>query len=118
MNIKQTAALLVVTVFTAFTALADETLPTLPMSKAAKLAEDAITSASLPADHFIRSITLIQSAEAPAYYRALYKPPLILRVQVGIEPPPPTVDFIRVAMDGRVSFEQQELHPRRTIQSK
>lgn len=102
----------------AFTSLADETPPALPVSKAAKLAEDAIASASLPPDCFLRSIALIQSPDAPAYYRATYKPPLTRRVQVGTEPPLATVDVIRIAMDGKVSFEQEELRARRSIQAK
>jgi hypothetical protein len=98
-------------------ALAEEPRPALPLSKAAKLAEDAIASASLPANCFLRSIALIQNTEAAAYYRATYKPLVTERVQVGTDSPPPTMDVIHIALDGKVSFEHEALR-QRSIQVK
>ena len=118
MNIKKAAVLLITTAFMAVTSPAEETPPTLSLSKAAKLAEDAIASASLPADGFLRSITLVQTADAPAYYRATFKPPPIRRAQVGSEPPTVTIDFIRIVMDGKVSFEKEERGGGRSIRAK
>jgi len=115
----KTLHLLITTILFACAAFADEARPTLTLSEAAKLAEDAITSASLPADCYLRSITLIQTPDATAYYRATYKPKVTrrLRVQVGAPPSPHTLDVICIAMDGKVSFEQEELTTARpTIQ--
>lgn len=101
--------------FVASVALAGDTSPTLPLSKAAKLAEDAITAASLPADCFLRSITFVQPPEGAPYYRASYKPAVSRRVQVGTDPGPVTLEVIHVAMDGKVSFEQETLPTRQRI---
>jgi hypothetical protein len=115
MNIK--IAALIFTAFVASTVVADDTPPTFPLSKAAKLAEDAITSASLPADCFLRSLTLIQSPDAASYYRATYKPTASRRIQVGTDPGPVTLDVIHITMDGKVSFEHETFPVRQRSQT-
>jgi hypothetical protein len=90
--------LLTILLSTSF-ALAEDAAPSLPLSKAAKLAEDAIAEAKLPADCYVRSIALVRKEDAPAYYRATYK--------LVTLPSPAKFDIIRITMDGKVSFEQE-----------
>jgi len=80
-------------------AQAQETAPSLSLSKAAKLAEDAIASASLPADCFVRSVTLKDNS----YYQVRFRPAASAEGTVGL---PQKVEVIKVSMDGKVSFEQ------------
>jgi hypothetical protein len=96
---KSLAALILTILVSASVALAEDAAPTLPLSKAAKLAEDAIAEAKLPADCYVRSIALVRKEDAPAYYRATYK---LLAL-----PSPAKFDIIRITMDGKVSFEEE-----------
>lgn len=98
-------------------ATAQEAAPKLPLSQAAKLAEDAIAAASLPADCFLRSITLSEK-DGVAFYQGTYKPTVRRRVKVDSAPEPITIDFIRLSMDGKVTFESEEMAPRRRIITK
>ena len=76
-------------------------------ASAAFSAEDAIAAASLPADCFVRSIDLIDSA----YYRVKYKPtPALAEGEASVK-----IDIIKVTMDGKVSFEQVDTPARRRI---
>ena len=105
------------------TAPAAEQPPALSLGKAANLAEVAIASASLPADCFLRSMELVRKPDpatfyrttSPPYYRATFRPPpeqpsrLVDPVSQTV-----TVEIIRIAMDGKVSFEKEEI-PRLSI---
>ena len=104
------ASILAIVVLMASNLLAQDVAPALSLSKAAKLAEDAITSAALPEDCFLRSISLVQNPDSAPYYRAGYKPPVRRRSIVGAEAAdaaPVVIDVLHIAMDGKVSFEQE-----------
>lgn len=118
MNANGLAAILAATALIDCSAFAQEAAPKFPLSKAAKLAEDAIAAASLPADCYLRSISLVEKPDVPAYFRATYKPPVTRRVRVNAEPSPIILEFIRISMDGKVSFEQEEMNPPRRIISR
>ena len=107
MNIRQFASIFVAILYMTCTGLAQETAPSLSLSKAAKLAEDAITAASLPADCFVRSVTLMDNA----YYQVKYKPSAA-SIE-GVDTTVRKLDIIKVSMDGKVTFEQVE-SPSRT----
>ena len=116
MNTNRLALVLVTILSIAGSAFAQEAAPKLALSKAAKLAEDAIAAASLPADCYLRSITLMEKLDGTAYFRATYRPIPTNRVRVNAEPSPVTFEFIRISMDGKVSFEHEEITSRRRIQ--
>jgi hypothetical protein len=96
MNIRRTATILVAILYATCTGSAEETAPSLSLSKAAKLAEDAIAAASLPADCFVRSVTLMDNA----YYQVKYKPSPASSEGATTR----KVDVIKVSMDGKVTF--------------
>jgi hypothetical protein len=109
---------LIFTAFLASAAFADDTAPTLSLSKAARLAEDAIASASLPSDCYLRSISLTKSADGASCYRAIYKPTGTRNAQSETEPGSVTVEFINVTMDGKVSFEHEKIQPRERVKAR
>jgi hypothetical protein len=98
------------------TAFSEDPAPKLVLSQAAKMAEDAVAKAGLAADRFVRSVTLVQPPKAAPYYRVTYRPLVIQRAEVGGDSTPGMLDVIHVSMDGKVSFEQEEMRRRvRTI---
>lgn len=107
MTIHRTLTIAVATFCFACTAFAEEKAPSLPLSKAAKIAEDAIAAASLPADCFVRSVLLMDNA----YYQVKYRPtPALPDEGESVK-----IDIIKVTMDGKASFEQIDQQARRRI---
>jgi hypothetical protein len=117
MKFKRLTAIFAAIVVIASGAFAQQ-LPTLRMSEAAKLAEDAITAASLPAECYLRSISLVEKPSEPPYYRATYKPAVTRRVRVDSEPEPIIVEFMCITIEGKVSFERDEMNPPRRIRTR
>ena len=109
MNIPRTALLFITTAFLVCALHAAEgEAPALSISKAAKLAEDAIAAAALPADCYVRAISLQQRAGVDPYYSVIYKPNSFARPKPaeGESAPAATsasIDVLRITMDGKVT---------------
>jgi len=121
MNIPRTALRFITTAFLVCGLHGADEAPARSISKAAKLAEDAIAAASLPADCYVRAISLQQRAGADPYYSVIYKPNSFARPKPaeGESAPATTsasIDVLRITMDGKVTFEKlgMNMRPRAT----
>jgi hypothetical protein len=110
MKLQQPVLFLSTILLLRLTAFSQESPPTLPLSKAAAIAEEAVAAGKLPSDRFVRSILLLQKRDGSWFYRVSYKPRITQRMlEAGSDEKPPVEDVIHVSMDGKVTFEQEEI---------
>lgn len=112
MNNKSVVALVACICLGSSMLLAEDAPPSMPLSKAAKLAEDAIAAASLPADCYVRSIMYVPAGDS-GYFRVAYKPTqhhtVVLNGNPAAAAEPITLDLIKVSLDGKVAFVKEEV---------
>lgn len=109
-------------IFTALSATAKDSAPSLPFSKAAQIAQTTLEELHLPAEYFIRSISLSTTMDASdkPIYEARFEPPVRRRVikqddPTVTDPQPIIYRIIVVLMDGTAKVEQREFTPTRSI---
>ena len=106
----------------AFSATAEDSVPPLPLSKAAQIAQTKLEAMNLPAEFYIRSISLAPSMEASGkiIYEAKFEPPVRRRVLKQDDPAVSTPQPIKyriivVSMDGTAKIEEREYPSTRSI---
>lgn len=106
--------LTIVVILTGLTKLGMAQEPKLPLVEAAVLA-DAFLKENLKEDkYYLRSITLIRSSREGKYFKVTYTPP-ISRAAIEDNSKPIKSKYIKVTMDGKVSFEERESSGERRI---
>ena len=90
-----------------------EDAPSLSLDKAAQIAQAALTDLHLPANNFLRSISLQRNpSETPSdYYIATFEPKNERKIIKGgsISAEPTKIKFIKIAFDGKASVIEQNL---------
>lgn len=107
-------------ILTALSAAAKDSVPSLPFSKAAQIAQTKLEELHLPPEFFIHSVNLIQGGDAttPAKYEAIFEPTVVRRVRIGTEPEPVKYKVIVISMDGTAAVEEREHAATRDIKRK
>jgi len=99
-----------------------EEAPSLSLAEAAQIAQSTLTDLHLPADNFLRSISLQHKpSETPSdYYIATFEPPKLRRVTKDSDTPtePTKIKFIKIAFDGKSTVVEENMPERRIIREK
>ncbi len=95
---------LIPALFLAAVHIAAASPPALSLSKAAKLADDALAKRRLPPDFFLHSVILVEEDGAESYYRVAYAPEAKDGSEEASKPSLSGIQVMRVSMDGKVSL--------------
>ena len=109
-------------IITAFSAIAEDTAPSIPLTKAAQIAQTTLEELHLPSEFFIRSISLSPRMDASGkqIYEARFEPPVRRRIlnqddPAVSDPQPMKYRIIVVSMDGVAKVEEREQTSTRSI---
>jgi hypothetical protein len=117
----KTKALLFLSLFYGLSfSYSNELAPSLHLSDAARIIENALKDAELPSDHFLRTVQLRKTDDGTWIYFAFYTPPERRKVLAeGEEPKPIIHKYLTVSMGGNVTFEEDvrtpAVSPRRRV---
>ena len=94
--------------------------PSLPLPKAAVIAQTTLDGLKLPPESFLKSISYQPPSdkEPTAFYLVSFEPTKITRIKVGSTPDPVKVKYIKILMDGSASVIEKELPARRIVSEK
>ena len=117
----KTSSIICAIVLCISTLRADEA-PSLSLEKAAQIAQATLINLHLPADNFLRSISLQHNtSESPSdFYIATFEPPKQRRVVKDSNTPaePVKIRFIKITFDGKACVIEQSLPERRITRDK
>ncbi|MEI6704169.1 MAG: hypothetical protein WCL71_11640 [Deltaproteobacteria bacterium] len=109
-------------IITALSVSAEDSAPSLPLSKAAQIAQTTLEELHLPSEFFIRSISLSPTMDPSGKpkYEARFEPPvrrLVLKQDDPAVAAPQPIKFriIVVSMDGTAKVEEKEFTSTRSI---